>query len=394
MQMQMELRSKWSAGKLRVAHHPVLLWLTRTWHGFLRDHCLLRGSALTYATLLAVVPLLAVVLALLKGAGFENHLRPFLLDGFPVLEPLAVDHLLAYIGRANAQAVGGVGLAALLAASVAMLATIEASLNHVFGASRSRSWVRGIGEYLSMIMVGALIIVLSILLQTVLGSPTLIQHMFGDQIASRTTRFGLTFLPWVSVWSGVTFLYRWMPNTHVPMRTAIFGGFIGGTLFQLVQLGYIELQLGFARYHAIYGALAQLPILLVWIYLSWLVILLGAEAVVARRSIGVSEDPRWARTPGAAPTPETLALYVLREVGDAFEAGRPTPRADQIAARLRLSVHAVHTAVRPLQRAGILVNPEGERGYLPASGLSALTLEQVLSALRNPESGNSGEKAS
>jgi membrane protein len=385
--MEMRLRAKLNAFAAGFAQHPLALWITRTVRGFSRDSCLLRAAALTYATLLALVPLLAVVLALLKGAGFESHLRPFLLNRFPVLEPEAVDQLLAYISRANAQAVGGIGLLALLIFSWFMLSVIEEALNHVFGINRARSYVRRTGEYLSMIVVGTVLVVLSILLQTVLGSPTLIQHFLGDQVASGATRLGLTLLPWVSVWLGMTFLFSWMPNTRVPLRPAFLGGLIGGTLFQLVQLGYIELQFGFARYHAIYGALAQLPILLVWVFLSWTVVLIGAEAAAARRSLGVREDSVFPAVPRAAPRPELLALLVLRDVGDAFRAGNRTPRADEIAARLGISVHAVREAVEPLQRAGILIEPEGEHGYLPAAALSALSLEQVLSALSRGGSG-------
>ncbi len=375
------LRESWRAFRTALVLNPLILWPTRMLRGFLRNRCLLHASALSYSTLLAVVPLLAVVLALLKGAGFENHLRPFLLQRFPVLEPEAVRQLLAYINRANAQAVGGIGLLALFVVSWAMLSNIEDTLNQIFGIRRARGLLRRTTEYLSMIVVGAMIIVLSIMLQTVLGSPTLIQHLFGDQVASGATRVGLTLLPWVSAWAGLTFLYSWMPNTRVPLGAALLGGLFGGTLFQLVQLGYIELQLGFARAHAIYGALAQLPILLVWVYLSWLVVLLGAESVVARRSLFVREDETLARSAGPAPAPELLALLVLREVGDAFRAGTPTLRADEMAVRLGVGVRAVRDAVEPLTRAGILVEPDGEHGYLPAAALSTLSLERILSAL-------------
>jgi len=371
-----------------VIENPLVVWVTRTLRGFLRDRCLLHASALSYSTLLAVVPLLAVMLALLKGAGFESLLRPFLLQRFPVLEPEPVDQLLAYINRANTQAMGGIGVLALFVLSWAMLSNVEDSLNHIFGIRRARGLIRRTGEYLSMIVVGSLVVVLSIALQTVLGSPTLIQHLFGDQVASDATRLGLTLLPWVSMWGALTFLYSWMPNTRVPFGPALLGGLVGGTLFQLVQLGYIELQLGFARYHAIYGALAQLPILLVWVYLSWLVVLLGAEMVVARRSLFVRQEQTLVPGAGPAPSPDHLALLVLREVGAAFQAGIPTPSPDRVAARFGISVRDVRAAVEPLTRAGLLVEPEGEQGYLPAAALSTLSLERILAALQR---GGSGE---
>lgn len=382
-------RAMWRSFQTALARNPLILWTTRLLRGILRDRCLLHASALTYSTLLAVVPLLAVVLALLQGAGFGSHLRPFLLQRFPVLAPEAVDQLLAYISRANAQAVGSIGLLALFLVSWAMLSNIEGSLNHIFGIRRARGLLRRTSEYLSMIVVGALVVLLSVFLQTALGSPTLIRHVFGDQVASGTTRLGLTLLPWVSVWGGLTFLYCWMPNTRVPIGPSLLGALVGGTLFQLLQLGYIELQLGFSRAHAIYGALAQLPILLVWVYLSWLAVLLGAEAVVARRSLSVHEDENLTRVAGAAPGPELLALLALREVGEAFQAGIPTLRPDELAVRLGVSVREVREAVEPLTRAGILVEPEGEHGYLPTAALSTLSLERILAALRPGGNGGS-----
>ncbi len=370
------------AEAVRAARENVgVRWVARTASGFRRDACLLRASALTTSTLLAVVPLLAVVLALLKGAGFGSHLRPFLLQRFPVLDPDAIDQLLAYISRANAQAVGGIGLLALFLVSWAMLSNIEDSLNHIFGIRRARGLLRRTSEYLSMIVVGALTVVLSIFLQTVLGSPTLIEHLFGDRVASGTTRLGLTLLPWVSVWGGLTFLYCWMPNTRVPLGQSLLGALIGGTLFQLLQLGYIQLQLGFSHAHAIYGALAQLPILLMWVYLSWLAVLLGAEAVVARRSLSVREDETLTRPVGPALAPELLALLALREVGDACRAGPPTLRADELAVRFGVSARALRDAVEPLTQAGILVEPDSEHGYLPSAALSTLSLERILAAL-------------
>ncbi len=366
---------------IRLRDHPLLLWAQRTGRGFRQDHCLVHASALTYATLLALVPLLAVLLAMLKGAGFGDNLRPFLLGRFPVLGAEIIDQLLAYINRANTQAVGGIGLALLLLSAWTMLSNIENALNHIFCVSRARGYVRRAGEYLSMLVVGAVVIVLSIVLQTVLGSPTLFARLLGSR-AGEATHFALLLLPWASTWAGFAFLYSWMPNARIDFRTAALGGLVGGTLFQFVQLGYIELQLGFARYHAIYGALAQLPIVLVWVYLSWVVVLVGAEAASARRAARVPPDRARAAAPAIAADPASLALFVLRSVADAFRAGLPTPGALELAARLGISAREVRTAVAPLLRGGILVEPEEPQGYLPSSSLSAVSFEQVLAALR------------
>ncbi len=355
--------------------HAALLWAWRTWHGFWEHRNLVNASALTYSTMLAVVPLVAVVLALLQAAGFSESLRPFLLDQFPVLDATVVDALLDYIGRANAQAVGGVGLVALLITCGAMLGSVESSLNHILGVRQQRSYGRRMSDYFAMLLVGAVMVVASIAGRTLVESPLLLESILGVQDAVPLL---LRFSPWLTAWAAFFFLYTWMPNRSVSWRSALVGALVGGSLFQLVQVGYVELQLGFARYHAVYGALAQLPILLIWVYLSWVVVMIGAEGIAAlsalREPPRVSGSDEWA--------PAWLALAALHEVTRAFEQAEPTPRAEALAVRLGVSVQSLRQALDPLLTAGVLVEPDDEHGYLPAAAAAAVPLESVLAPLR------------
>ena len=354
---------------------PALLWAWRTWNGFWEHRNLVNASALTYSTMLAVVPLVAVVLALLQAAGFAESLRPFLLEQFPVLDAEVVDSLLDYIGRANAQAVGGVGLAALLITCGAMLGNVESSLNHILGVRQPRGYGRRLSDYFAMLMVGAIMVAASIAGRTIVQSDLLLESILGVEQAAPLL---LRFAPWFTAWAGFFFLYTWMPNRSVPWRAALIGAVVGGSLFQLVQLGYVELQIGFSRYHVVYGALAQLPILLVWVYLSWVVVLVGAEGIAALSTLG--EPPRVAGSEQW--TPSWLALAALNEVTRAFELAEPTPRAEVLAVRLGVSVQGLRQALEPLLDAGILVEPDDEHGYLPAASPAALTLDSVLAPLR------------
>lgn len=370
-------KTLWSAGRARLRRNRFWLWLEGIAVGFVRDDCLVRASSLTFATSLALVPLLAVVLAILQGAGFAEYLRPFLLEHVPMLDEASIDGMLEYIDRANAQAVGGVGFAALLFTTWSMLSGIESSLNHILGVTSSRGYLQRAGEYLGMVVGGAALVVLSIVVQTVFEHPVLLRAVLGDEIADVGTGVGLKLLPWVLVWVAFALLYAWMPHTRLKLSEVLLGGLLGGSLFQLVQLGYLELQVGFARYHAIYGAIAQLPILLVWIYFSWAVALLGGESVAALRRLRGAAQARL--DPGSA---EAMALLVLRTVYDAFERGDPTPDAPALAARLDLRVHELREAIAPLVRSEILVEPADGSGYLPSLSAEALPLGRVLAALR------------
>lgn len=367
-----------SAAHVRLRRNPLWLWAEGTVRGFVRDDCLVRAASLTYTTSLALVPLLAVVLAVLQGAGFAEYLRPFLLERVPMLDAESVDGLLEYIDRANAQAIGGLGFAVLLVTTWSMLGGIESSLNHILGVASSRGYLQRAGEYLGMVVGGAVLVVLSIAAQTVLEHPVLLRAVAGDEIADVGAGLALRLLPWGLAWFAFALLYAWMPHTRLRIAEVLLGGLLGGSLFQLVQLGYLELQVGFARYHAIYGAIAQLPILLVWIYVSWGVALLGGEAIASLRGVrGAREsklDPHGS---------EASALLALRAVYDAFERGVPTPDAATLAARLGLRVYDLRAALRPLVDAGILVEAGDEAGYLPAAAAGAVPLARVLAALRS-----------
>ncbi len=232
-----------------------------------------------------------------------------------------------------------------------------------------------------MLLVGTAILVLSTLLQTVLGNPLLFEKLIGPAAASGLSGVALTTLPWLSVWVGFAFLYGWMPAIRLRAEARLLAAFVAGTLFQLVQLAYIELQLGFARLHVIYGALAQLPIVLVWIYLSWLVVLLGAELASAYTNRHIPIAPGVAKGPRAAVPSIALGLMALRATLEAFRAGVATQRADELAARFDTSAHAVRAALEPLLQAGILVEPDAEHGYLPATSPSTISLERAFVAL-------------
>lgn len=365
-----ELRATWEGLRRR----PFGIWLARTIRGFFWHRNLANAAALTYSTLLASVPLLAVVFAFLKAAGFSGTLRPFLMEEFAVLDEEAVDALLAYIERANTQAVGSVGLAALLLTSWGMLGNVESALNHIFGVKSARGYMQRAGEYLAMLLVGTSLVVASIGARTLLDNPALLARIFGRPVE---LGFGVHLVPWITAFVAFFFLYTWMPNKRTSARAAALGAIVGSVLFQGVQEAYIALQLGFARANAVYGALAQLPILLIWVYASWVVALIGAEGIAARETLHV--EPL---APGERLGRELIALAALRAIVDAFQSGERTPTPQELAVRLSLDVQEVHRALQPLLDADILVEPADGRGYLPASSPQAIPLERALAALR------------
>jgi len=241
---------------------------------FRADRGFLRASALTYSTLLSLVPLLALAFSVLKGLGVQKRLEPLILKHLAAGNPEVAARLIEYVERTNFASLGAVGLVALVLTAVAVIGNVELSLNDIWQVRRGRSPVRKVADYLSMLVVGPILLLASISLTTSLQSPAVIERL---RLLGPLLRLMVRLLPFVAVWLAFTALYVILPNRRVPLRSALLGGVVAGSLWQFAEWGYIEFQIGVTRYNAIYGAMAQLPLLFVWLYLSWCIVLWGAE---------------------------------------------------------------------------------------------------------------------
>jgi len=263
----------------------------------MREHEMqMRAAALAYRTVLTLVPLLAILLAALKEAGFGTSLGPFLREQLPMLDEESLRSLLAYVGRANARSIGGAGALGLALAAWSMLSNVERTLNHIFAAPQVRKLWQRLIEFMCMLVLGVGIVSSSVAIQALLKRPQLLPMLLGSELSSGATTLGLFALPWLSSFFGFVLIYAWMPNRTLPLRLPLLAAGLASVAFQLLQMAFLELQFAFASYHAIYGALAQLPILLIWIYTSWLVVLIGAEGIALALERGSQE---WSKS-GAA----------------------------------------------------------------------------------------------
>ncbi|GAB4246793.1 MULTISPECIES: YihY/virulence factor BrkB family protein [Deferrisoma] len=241
---------------------------------FRADRGFLRASALTYSTLLSLVPLLALAFSVLKGLGVQRRLEPLILRHLAAGNTEIASRVLEYVERTKVGSLGAVGLVALIVTAVAVIGNVELSLNDIWQVRRGRSPVRKVADYLSMLILGPVLLFASISLTTSLQSPAVLERL---QVLGPVLRGGLRLLPFAAVWVAFTALYVILPNRKVPIRSALVGGVVAGTMWQVAEWAYIEFQIGVAKYNAIYGAMAQLPLLFVWLYFSWCIVLWGAE---------------------------------------------------------------------------------------------------------------------
>ncbi|MBI1853095.1 MAG: YihY family inner membrane protein [Planctomycetes bacterium] len=241
--------------------------------GFQRERGHFLAFALTYMTLLSIVPLLAFAFAVAKGLKAQDRLRPFIEQQFgPGLKEVT-ESLFEAVKNTNAATLSSIGLIFFLWAVLRGLSTFESAFNIIWGVRRSRSLVRKFTDYLSVLAVSPILLVAAIGLTGLITTST-----FAKEIVPSGFLRGLArLLPFVVTWAGYAFLYKFLPNTKVRLRSAIVGGVLAGTAYQLVQWGYFHFQVGLVRYSVIYGALASLPIFLIWLQLGWMIVLIGCE---------------------------------------------------------------------------------------------------------------------
>jgi membrane protein len=361
---------------------------------FIRNDALLRATALSFTSLLSLVPLLALAFSVLKGLGAQNRLAPFILKQVAAGQEVVVNRVISYIGNTNMGSVGAIGLAALLYTSISMLGSVESAFNGVWGVTETRSYYRKFTDYVSVLVSAPLLLLAATSITTSLQSRMVINWFLERTYLGDIFLFFLSLTPYFTVWAALFLLYIFIPNTQVRAGSALIGAVFAGTLWELAQWGYIHFQVGAGNYNAIYGTLAALPILMIWIYASWIIVLFGMEVVAAHqnrrtfrrdlRSGEVSESFR-----------ELVALASLRHIAQAFHEGSPPWGEAHLAGRLRVPDRLMRETLKHLEDTGLIVHASGAGSpYYPARELEQIPLDQVLLSLRRrgPASDFPGEE--
>lgn len=309
--------------------------------GFTGHDVMLWASALTYTTVLSLVPILAIALSALKGLGGVERMKPLIEHFLAIDSPQIATQILGFVANISATALGEVGGAVLLFTVVLTLSTIERAFNHIFDVSRGRTWLRKFSDYLSVTFT------LPLLMAAAIGVKTQFMrqmpHLPGVAWLAAT----------IPLWAGFSFLYLFFPNTRVRWHCAVLGGLVAAIMLQVGQWGYIRFQIGAARYQVIYGALAAVPILLTWIYMAWIIVLYGAELTAAAQGIGASLQLD-SLSPGF---PRIAALLTVLRAGERML--KPAPAlpctVHALAAELGVTDRALAPVLDQLKLAGIIV---------------------------------------
>ena len=357
--------------------------------GFDEDKCFVRASSLTFYTLLSIVPVVAMFFGVAKGFGFEKILERRLYANFRGQEEI-IEKVITFSNSLLQQTQGGIiagiGLAVLFWSALKVLNHIERSFNDIWEIKTGRSWGRKFSDYLAIMLISPILIIMS-------GSVTVFITTQVEQITHRIALVGmfspfisfmLKFLPYLLIWMLFTFLYVLMPNTKVQYKAGLIGGVVAGTLYQIAQATYISFQIGAARYNAIYGSFAALPLFLLWLQISWWIVLFGAELSFANQNVDTYEyEPDSLKvSPGFK---KLLTLQVVHLLIKKFANGDKPLTDSQISTLLKIPIRLLHHIVFDLVESGLVseicTTSDKELAYQPARDINQLSIQSVLEAL-------------
>ena len=368
--------------------NPVLRWFVQqyrllfyTARGLLEHGTIMHSAALTFYTLMSLVPIVAVVFAVLKGFGMADNLVQSLYGVFPQY-PDIVDYLVSFAEKALARTQGGivaaVALATLFWAVIRVFSSIESAFNNIWEVKVERSITRQWTDYIAVVMIVPLLWIAANAVgnyaQQLLGA----RDGLGFRLLSRAASMAV-------IWVMFTFLYTIIPNARVRLRSAAMAGIVAGTFFLLFQWGYIYIQRWMTSYNAIYGSFAALPLLLIWMKTSWQILLFGGELSFAYQNISRFGEERESLLISYDQRRKILLAVMLTVMRHFREQGGTLP-ADAIRQQLDLPTRIVNDVLFQLVQAGQLIavrSGDGERdvAYSPAHDISQLTVYGVLESV-------------
>jgi membrane protein len=359
--------------------------------GLKEDKLQLRASALTLYSLLAIVPVLAMAFAVAKGFGFDTLLQDQLITRFPGQQEVlvkAIEFARTLLAKTRGGLIAGIGMIVLYWAVIKVLGHIEQSFNDIWNVSRSRSLWRKFSDYLTIMLICPVLVILS-------SSATVFIKTQITLIVDRIALLGFfspliyvsfKLIPYVLIWLLFIFTYLMMPNTKVRIGSGLVAGIVAGTIYQVLQMVYINFQFLLSKYNAIYGSFAALPLFLIWLQASWLIVLFGAEIAFAHQNNETFEFEQVTRQISFS-LKKRLALQVVHLLVTNFaRAGKPVS-AHQISVAIETPLRLVQTILLDLVAANVVSEMDSDTGeepvFQPALDINLITIGYVINALEH-----------
>ena len=352
-------------------------------HGFRGEAITLRASALTYLTLLALVPLLAVVYSvvdLISGqAPFHDTVQSYINSQLGIGAGAAIaGSLTTFTSKATLQTLGAIGFAALLVSVLSLLWNIESAFNHIYGVKRPRGPIDRLLKYWSFLTLGPVLLSASLYVTWQIGQMQEYHHLHNADGHSEILHALAALSSILITYAGLAFLYKVLPNARVRLRSAALAAFAAGTVWELAKYIFALASARMVQVHKIYGSLAVLPIVLTWIYISWSIALVGCRLCYA---LDASRKPEAHPAILAAAARETFVARVLILLVLLHRESTGPLREGRLARELSCTRRMLREALAALEAAGLAVQAR-KGGWLPARAPSLMTLAQVRGAGR------------
>ncbi len=357
--------------------------------GFDENKCVFRASALTFYTLLSIVPVIALMFGIAKGFGLQQRLKTEILAKMKGHEQIAnkiVTFANSLLDQASGGVIAGVGVVFLFWTIIRLLGNIENSFNDMWGIIKPRSFGRKFADYLVTMLVcpillaiaGGVTIFLSSQIQTLIGKFPALKN-FGPVFW-----LVMKLLPYITTWAAFSFIFISMPNTKVRLISGLIAGIVAGTLFQFVQWAYVNFQVQITTRYAIYGSFAALPLFLLWLQISWLIVLFGAEVSFAHQNVETYEfEPDCLSA--SRSFKKLLSLLIVQRLVKKFCNGEKPADATQLAHELEIPIRLVRQTLYELSESEVLSevrnSKDREFAYQPAVDVEKITVKFVTDQL-------------
>jgi len=367
----------------------LLIRVLRVFYVVIRDllegQLTLRAMSLVYTTLLAMVPLLAVSFSVLKGFGVHNQIEPLLLNFLRPLGERGVEvtsRIIGFVDSVKAGILGSIGFALLIYTVISLIQKIERACNDTWHVNRSRPLSQKFSDYLSVILIGPVLVFSALGITASVMSTTVVQKMVAIKVFGSLMELATKLVPYLLVIAAFTFVYIFVPNTRVRFRSALTGGLVAGVLWETSGWAFASFVVKSAKYTAIYSGFAILIMFMIWLYLSWLIVLVGASvAYYHQHPESVTSYRRELRLSNRMQ--EKLALLVMFLVGNNYYDNLPALTLEEFAQSLNVPMEALEPIMEALEGYGLLSQTANEPPtYLPARPLDTAELKDVLDAVR------------
>lgn len=341
----------------------------------------LQAMSLVYTTLLALIPLLVVTFSILKGFGVHQQIEPMLANLLGPLGDKGVElsrQVVQLVSKMRVGVLGAVGFGLLLYTSISLIQKIEQALNSIWHVQRQRRLVRRFGDYLTIIVVGP------ILFFTALGVTASLASSGWLKPLHLVTTAAAKLVPYLLVISAYVFAYVFIPNTKVKLRSAFIGALIAGVLWQTAGWTFAGFIAGSGQYRTVYASFAILILFMLWLYLCWLILLIGASIAFYHQNPSyLTREPRTTEAALSNRRRERLGLRIARVIGEHYYQGRPAWTAPALAHELHSPLLAVEQLLAAFEAQGLLARTrKNPPTYLPTRALEAVSLTEILRAIR------------